>query len=158
MRIATLRLYIEDPDLKEFYKPYVAAHNESMVNDPFPNAGFDIFVPADTTFNTPFETVMINTGIKCEMTYGPAPSAFLVLPRSSISKTPLMLANHTGIIDCGYRGTIYGAFRSFLPYVVESGTRLLQICHPTLTPIMVEIVDELTTTKRGENGFGSTGI
>ena len=158
MRIANLRLYIENPVLKEWYKPHVAAHNALMMNDPFPNAGFDIFIPSDTAFHVPFETIMVNMGIKCEMTYGPAPSAFLVLPRSSISKTPLMLANHTGIIDCGYRGNIYGAFRSFLPYTVEPQTRLLQICHPSLTPIMVEIVDELTTTVRGENGFGSTGI
>jgi dUTP pyrophosphatase len=157
MRVAQLRLYIEDPTLKQLYIPHVAAHNESMMNDPFPNAGFDIFVPTRTAFNIPFETVMINMGIKCEMAYG-GPSAFLLLPRSTISKTPLMLANHTGIIDCGYRGNICGAFRAFTPYAVVGETRLLQICHPSLTPIMVEIVDELTDTKRGELGFGSTGI
>jgi len=157
MRIATLRLFIEDPALKELYKPHVEAHNASMQNDPLPNSGFDIFAPK-TVFDAPFETIMINTGIKCEMRYGPAPSAFYVFPRSSISKTPLMLANHTGIIDCGYRGSIYGAFRAFKPYTVEAQTRLLQICHPGLGPIMVEIVDSLTTSERGENGFGSTGI
>ena len=39
------------------------------------------------------------------------PTAFQIHPRSSMSKTPLMLSNHTGIIDCGYRGNIIGAFR-----------------------------------------------
>jgi len=158
MRIPTLRLYIENDALKNLYIPHVKTHNASVYNNPFPNAGFDIFIPVDTAFHTPFETVMVDMGIKCEMAYGPAPSAFLVLPRSSISKTPLMLANHTGIIDCGYRGNIIGAFRSFLPYTVEPQTRLLQICHPSLTPILVEIVDELTLTERGEMGFGSTGV
>jgi dUTP pyrophosphatase len=92
------------------------------------------------------------------------PTGFNVHPRSSISKTPLMLANHTGIIDMGYRGYLIAALR-LLPlthasYTVEKNTRLVQICHPSLYPIYVNIVneDELTTTTRGSGGFGSTGI
>jgi dUTP pyrophosphatase len=73
-----------------------------------------------------------------------------------------MLANHTGIIDSGYRGSLIGAFRSFSnnEYIVDEGTRLLQICHPTLCPIFVIIVDEseLSSTERNDGGFGSTGI
>ena len=84
-----------------------------------------------------------------------------MFPRSSISKTPLMLANHTGIIDAGYRGSLIGAFRNVSgeDFQVEKHTRLLQVCHPSLCPIIVELVDEseLSTTARGEGGFGSTG-
>ena len=93
---------------------------------------------------------------------------YLIHPRSSISKTELMLANHTGIIDSGYRGSLIGAFR-WLPardagdspsYTVDPYTRLLQICHPSLCPILVEIVDasQLAVTERGAGGFGSTGV
>ena len=110
-------------------------------------------------------------GVKAEMLYFDSTvsmvsnCAFTIHPRSSISKTPLMLANHTGIIDAGYRGSLIGAFRwlkttTDTEYVVEKYTRLVQICHPTLCPIYVIIVneDELTTTERGDGGFGSTGV
>ena len=91
-------------------------------------------------------------------------TGFYMYPRSSISKSPLMLANHTGIIDSGYRGVLMGAFRTLeiqqtTQYTVEKHTRLLQVCAPTLSPFSVELVDEtqLSTTSRGEGGFGSTG-
>ena len=92
-----------------------------------------------------------------------ASSGYYSYPRSSISKTPLMLANHVGIIDSGYRGPLIGAFRNIasqVPYVVEEYTRLLQICAPDLRPIIVELVEEsfFEETERGSGGFGSTGI
>ena len=73
---------------------------------------------------------------------------FYTHPRSSISKTPLMLANHTGgVIDYGYRGNLIGAFR-WLPsggedisYTVVQYTRLLQICHPSLCPMYIQVID-----------------
>jgi dUTP pyrophosphatase len=71
-----------------------------------------------------------------------------------------MLANHTGIIDSGYRGALIGAFRNMGDeYVVEKHTRLLQVCHPSLCPIYVVLTNEneLSSTERGEGGFGSTG-
>ena len=73
-----------------------------------------------------------------------------------------MLANQVGIIDSGYRGNLIGAFRNLgtIPFRVEEGTRLLQICHPSLLPVHVVLVDEseLSTTARGVGGFGSTGV
>jgi dUTPase len=75
-----------------------------------------------------------------------------------------MLANHTGIIDCGYRGSLIGALRwlninNESEYVLEKNTRLLQICHPTLCRVFVWLVfeEELSNTSRGSGGFGSTG-
>ena len=106
---------------------------------------------------------MVDFEIKTEMQYDEKPAAFYVFPRSSISKTPLMLANHTGIIDAGYRGNIKGAFRNLDPnseYIMEVHTKVLQICHPSLCPIRVFLknTDSLTKTSRGEGGFGSTGV
>jgi dUTP pyrophosphatase len=87
---------------------------------------------------------------------------YYMYARSSISKTPLMLANHVGIIDSGYRGVLMAAFRNLdlLQYNIQSNTRLVQITNPSLSPIFVELVDEseLSTTARGSGGFGSTGI
>ena len=162
--IALLKLYVDSnkPELVELYKSHVEKHNDAVKNDSHPNAGFDLFVPENTTFETPFSTQYINMHVKAEMMFNHQPSAFTMHPRSSISKTPLMLANSTGIIDCGYRGDLIGAFRSLqTPYLVEKHSRLLQICHPNLSPIHVEMVTsegDLSSTTRGSGGFGSTGI
>jgi dUTP pyrophosphatase len=158
------RLYIcIDPSnnsLLEIYKNHVAKHNNEVMNNPYPNAGFDLFVPNDTTIRTPIQSVMISMDIQCEMFLPDgSPTGYYLYPRSSMSKTPLVLANHVGIIDSGYRGTILGAFRllDHVSYTVEANTRLLQICAPSLQPFLVEIVNELSSTERGAGGFGSTG-
>ena len=171
---AILKLAITgDEHLQNKYIQHITDHNNNVLNNEYVDSGFDLFVPEDVIFSQPFDVSMIDFQIKCEMIYCDTkddildPTAFTVHPRSSISKTPLMLANHTGIIDSGYRGSLKGAFRS-LPfsqnndsniYVVAQFTRLLQICHPTLCPVYVYIVAEtdLASSERGTGGFGSTG-
>lgn len=150
------------PDLKATYTPVIKAHNESLFTSPFPNSGFDLFVPKDIEVKPDMKSQMVSMDIKCEMLFlGKYSCGYFLFPRSSLSKTPLMLANHTGIIDSGYRGQIIGAFRnmSSQSFLIEANTRLLQICHPSLCPIYVVEVEEgeLSTTDRGEGGFGSTG-
>lgn len=171
LNFAILKISINDDELKKEYTTRIGDHNKKFLSNIFPDAGFDVLVPSQTIFDTEFETEFIDMSIKTEMLYCDverdivSSSGFVVHPRSSISKTPLMLANHTGIIDSGYRGSLIGAFRWLATsneeptYVVEQYTRLLQICHPTLCPIFVVIVDEdnLTSTERGDGRFGSTG-
>lgn len=103
--------------------------------------------------------------IQCEM-ISPSgqPSSFWLVSRSSISKSPLMLANSIGLIDAGYRGNIIAAFKYFkqprdcdgVMYEIAQGSKVVQICSPLLTPIRVVVVDELSSTSRGSGGFGST--
>jgi dUTP pyrophosphatase len=161
---AILKLAVDPnkPELQDLYKNHVENHNHSLLTDPFPNAGFDLFVP-ETTDVPSINPTMISMHVKCEMLNSDNVSCgYYMFPRSSISKTPLMLANHTGIIDSGYRGNLIGAFRNLFsqPYTVEKQTRLLQICHPSLSPVYVVLVKDtdLSTTSRGEGGFGSSGI
>jgi len=89
------------------------------------------------------------------------PQAFMMYPRSSLSKTPFRLANGVGIIDSGYRGNLKGVFDDLAPGLsinrVNPLGRLVQICMPDLAPFDVVIVDELDRTARGAGGFGSTG-
>jgi dUTP pyrophosphatase len=169
-----LRLYVnhKNQELVELYIDHIHKHNQAMLTQEYPNSGFDLFVPEEVRFTKPFQTKMIDLQVKAEMlicdtrTDAEEKTAFYVFPRSSISKTPLMLANHTGVIDSGYRGFLMGAFRWLTDttdtnemYVVEKHTRLLQITVPTLQPVLVILVDEddLSNTERGEGGFGSTG-
>ena len=170
-----LKLYInsQNPDLVELYRAHIQSHNNAILTDPFPNSGFDLFVPSQSIFTRGNASQMINHQVKGEMyfvdrtTHHCEPSAYMMYPRSSISKTELMLSNHTGIIDSGYRGFLMGAFRWLKPenashddYSIDRYTRLLQICLPTLHPIFVVLVDEseLTDSTRGAGGFGSTGL
>lgn len=128
------------------------------------DSGFDLYIPCDVTFK-PFETKFIDLQIQCEMKNGENNVSYYLYPRSSIAKTPLFFANSVGIIDAGYRGNIIAALRYIpyadimnMPYVLKKDTRIVQICAPTLSPFNSELVEILSNTTRGENGFGSTGI
>jgi len=162
--IAILLLSTTNNELLKEYKPRIDNHNNSILNNNFADSGFDLLVPDSIIFDKKIETTFIDFEIKCEMitlntkTNNYNNNAYYMYPRSSLSKTPLMLANHTGIIDSGYRGNLKGAF--MIDYNVVKNTRLLQICHPSLYPIYVIVVNEteLSTSERGCGGFGSTGV
>lgn len=169
-QFAVLKLFVnpDNNELRQLYENHVNKHNNEVINSSHPNSGFDLFVADDVTFNQELDSKFIDLEVHCEMINNEGVSSgFFLFPRSSISKTPLMLANHTGVIDSGYRGRMIGAFRWLnsqesheSSYTVEKRTRLLQICHPTLSPIIVQIVNDindLSTSERGSGGFGSTG-
>ncbi|MBL6964583.1 MAG: dUTP diphosphatase, partial [Bacteroidetes bacterium] len=94
--------------------------------------------------------------IACENTEN---NPYLLMPRSSIAKTPLRLSNSIGLIDGGYRGEIMAAVDNIKneDYTVEPGQRLFQLVAMDGSPIHFELVDELSHTTRGSGGFGSTG-
>lgn len=159
----TLRIYISDNSLLDLYSQQAISHNESVRQDPFPNAGFDLYVP-ESTLIYPNQTMFLDHRVHAEMVRGNSATAFWLCPRSSISRTPLLLANSQGVIDSGYRGPMIAALRHIFPNepnaVLNRGTRIVQICAPDLQPFYVEIVgslQELSTTQRGQGGFGSTG-
>jgi dUTP pyrophosphatase len=85
--------------------------------------------------------------------------SYYLYPRSSISKTPLMMANDVGVIDAGYRGNIMAKVRNVSQKEarVTEGEKLFQICSPNLKPIKIKIVKNLSSSSRGDGGFGSTG-
>ena len=122
------------------------------------DAGFDLYCP-DQLLIEPKETVLIKMGIACEMTDDYLPTSYMLVPRSSIYKTPLRMANSIGIIDAGYRGEIMAAVdnTSNEDYMVSPGDRLFQLVHPSLYPIKASLEKELSDTQRGDGGFGSTG-
>jgi dUTP pyrophosphatase len=161
-----LRLKVSE-ELKEMYSEAVRLHNREQTH---PNAGFDLFCPAEVKVYG-YSTEKIDQGVKGAMefcsdsTMGAAgtPVGYFMYPRSSTgSKTPLRLANSIGVIDSGYRGNYIAVFDNWKEesYKVEKGQRLVQICPPNLTyPMKVIMVDELVDmdTERGTGGFGSSG-
>lgn len=100
-------------------------------------------------------------------------TGYYMYPRSSLSKTQLRLANSVGIIDAGYRGHLTGMFDVVNIDTIDTDSnieadfwgkkydRYVQICAPSLVPILVQVVDTLEElgeqTARGGGGFGSTG-
>tara|TARA_B100000900_G_scaffold357511_1_gene327877 strand:- start:994 stop:1548 length:555 start_codon:yes stop_codon:yes gene_type:complete len=159
--IPVLKLVVLDEILKNKYIERAKKHNASVQNNTFADSGFDLLTPEDTMIEIPNKGELIDMKIKCEMVYKKRSAAYYVYPRSSIYKTPLMLANSVGIIDSGYRGNIKIAVRLIGNniYKIEEDTRLSQICMNSLDPFYVDIVEEndLTDTTRGAGGFGSTG-
>ena len=119
------------------------------------DAGLDLFVVHEQTIEAG-ESTLIHLQIACENLKG---KPYLVMPRSSISKTPLRLSNSIGLIDAGYRGEIMAAVDNIkdISYKVVPGQRLFQLVGMDGSPIHFKIVDELSKTSRGSGGFGSTG-
>ncbi len=119
------------------------------------DAGIDLFVVTEQTIKAG-ESTLIHLQIACENTEN---NPYLLMPRSSIAKTPLRLSNSIGLIDGGYRGEIMAAVDNIKTedYTVEPGQRLFQLVAMDGSPIHFELVDELSDTTRGSGGFGSTG-
>ena len=119
------------------------------------DAGLDLFVINEQTIKAG-ESAFIHLQIACENEEN---KPYLLMPRSSISKTPLRLSNSIGLIDAGYRGEIIAAVDNIkdTDYKLEPGQRLFQIVAMDGSPISLKLIDELSETSRGSGGFGSTG-
>jgi deoxyuridine 5'-triphosphate nucleotidohydrolase len=149
-----------DPPNLPFYP--VALYNRSDGN-----AGFDLHASAhlsvgDDAQLIPFGIVarlLKVTRSEHENTLLKEDSHFWVLPRSSIYKTGLVMANSVGVIDKSYRGELKAPVFSRTGHsTVAHGDRLFQIVAPDMGWIRhVRIVDSLPATERGQGGFGSTG-
>ena len=140
----------------EFYMDY-ACNGE--------NAGFDLFMPREVRFE-PGEKKFVNLEVKALVC---APDGrehnFWMVPRSSISKTGLMMMNSVGVIDKSYRGDLIAALWNTTDkeVVIQHGHRLVQIVGPTMESFhSVEVVNSVKSidekTSRGTGGFGSTGL
>lgn len=156
MSFPVLLVWIDplEKELRQWYTDAIKAHNDHVLWDPYPNSGFDLAFPTSVAFEPSADARKIDFKIKAVMGDGDDQvTAFYMLPRSSIAKTPLILANQVGLIDAGYRGNLIGAFRHLgtSTFKAETHARLLQIGHPNLKPFLVYIIDsesELGTTLR----------
>jgi dUTP pyrophosphatase len=140
-----LYIYIEN---KELEAKYTTLRETS-------DSGFDLYMPADVTIDAG-KTVLVDLGVRCEPAFK---GGYYLFPRSSIGKTPLRLANSVGIIDNGYRGTLKVMVHNTgcEAFTMKKGERYFQLCHPSLLPMSVGVVDKIDmNTVRGEGGFGST--
>jgi dUTP pyrophosphatase len=160
-----------DFDIKKAYVEHIFKHNAKVFceEEPFFDSGFDLFFPGaggHVCHGLPVVN-KIDFKVKCSASIlykdgSEYVTGYMLFPRSSLSKTPLRLANSVGVIDSGYRGNIIGMFDCKChEFKINYMDRLLQICAPTMCPIYVELVENESDlgvkSSRGEGGFGSTG-
>jgi deoxyuridine 5'-triphosphate nucleotidohydrolase len=137
----------------------------ALYNRPDGNAGFDLHAVASLSVAGSPELIPFGIVVRLlkvtqvDDTLIKEDSNFWVLPRSSIYKTGLIMANSVGVIDKSYRGELKAPVVSLTGHsTVSHGERLFQIVAPDMGWIRhVRVVDSLPATDRGQGGFGSTG-
>lgn len=120
------------------------------------DAGLDLFSCEHAELQ-PGSSKVIKTGIVIELPKG---TEAQVRPRSGLAaKHALTVLNTPGTIDEGYRGEVgvilinHGKEN----FVVEKGMKIAQMVIKPVLCVEVQETQELTDTKRGSGGFGSTG-
>jgi len=161
-----LKIFLSNNDetFSNIYEEAINKHNYSIMNDEYPDSGFDLFSPNEIVCKN--DLIKLDLNIRCSArmltsNWKDYNTGFYLYPRSSIMKTPLRLSNSVGIIDSGYRNNIIAFFdNNESLYEIKKYSRLVQICNPILSPIFVIKVNdenELSNpTTRGFGGFGST--
>ena len=123
-------------------------------------AGYDLYALLDTESISimPHETVKIGTGIALKL---PELTFLGIFARSGIAtKEGLRPANCVGVVDSDYRGEIIVSIHNDSNEIrkITNYERIAQAVVLPYISVDFEIADSLNTTKRGDNGFGSTGV
>ena len=119
------------------------------------SAGFDLQTTEKVRVY-PGELVKVDLGIKVQVPEG---YYLQVVPRSSLAKSGLIMANSFGVIDSDYTGTVFAPLRNITKdkVILEKGQRIVQGILRKYEQVSFNNVKSLTKTKRGEGGYGSTG-
>lgn len=121
------------------------------------SAGVDLQSTEDLLLK-PGERILVPTGLFLEL-----PTGFMaqVCPRSGLAiKHGVTVLNAPGIIDSDYRGEVKVILVNLgqEEYSIKKDDRIAQLIFlPCFQGRLIEI-EELSKTKRGEAGFGSTGV
>lgn len=117
--------------------------------------GFDMFSAEDVILD-PLETKLVKTNIAIEL---PLCFEAQIRPRSGMGKKGIIITNSPGTVDTGYRGDcgVLMLNTTSVPYTINIGDRIAQMIITQKPPVEFELVQELSDTSRGANGFGSSG-
>ena len=128
------------------------------------DAGLDLTA---VSINVTNNFIEYGTGIAIEI---PENHVGLMIPRSSVTKTGLIMKNSIGVIDSGYRGELRARYTISLmvglPEAIENtkeqflykvGERVAQLIIVPIPTIELDEVEELSETIRGTGGYGHTG-
>ena len=123
------------------------------------SAGLDLRACLDEAIEIALgQTLLVPTGISIYIN-DPRYCA-MILPRSGLGhKHGIVLGNLVGLIDSDYQGQLMISTwnRNTTSFRLEPMERLAQLVIVPVMQIEWSIVDEFTSSDRGEGGFGSTG-
>ncbi len=106
----------------------------------------------------PGERMLIPTGLTLALPEGYEAQ---IRPRSGLAyKYGLTCLNTPGTIDADYRGEIKVLLINHgqNSFTIKRGERIAQMVVAPIVQIQFQTVETLEDTKRGEEGFGSTGV
>ena len=136
-----LKKLVEHAELPEKATPGAAAYDL---------IGLDYYYDHNNKFHE------FGTGLAIEL---PPGYEAQIRPRSSISKTSLVLVNSPGTIDSDYRGELKVRFKEIddRGVIYDVGDRIAQLVIQQVPKVIFVETDNLSSTDRGSGSFGSTG-
>jgi dUTP pyrophosphatase len=138
-------------------------HGEGMALPAYQSAhaaGLDLLaaVPEDSPLIlSPGQRALVPTGLTIAL---PSGYEAQVRPRSGLaSKHGVTVLNAPGTVDADYRGEIGVLLINHgeAPFPIRRGERIAQMVIAPVVHVELVAAVELSTTKRGGGGFGSTG-
>ena len=120
------------------------------------DGGVDLYAAVDIRL-TPGERSLVPTGVAVAI---PAGFAGLVTPRSGLAvSSGIGIVNAPGLVDSGYRGELKVILVNHGAETVDirRGDRIAQLVVVAVEAQELVEVEELPSSFRGEDGFGSTG-
>ncbi|WP_413162167.1 dUTP diphosphatase [Capilliphycus salinus ALCB114379] len=121
------------------------------------DAGLDLYSIEDREI-LPGESQLIPTGISIELSPG---TEAQVRPRSGLAlKHQITVLNTPGTIDADYRGEIGVILINHgkTTFKINKGMKIAQLVIAPVIHAEIEEVEQLNSTIRGDNGFGSSGF
>lgn len=122
-------------------------------------AGYDLYAAIDAPIVIhPHCIEKIGTGLSFEL---PEHTFAAIFARSGLAtKQSLRPANCVGVCDSDYRGEYIVAMHndSEIQKIIEPGERIAQMVLMPYVEMQFKEIEELSETKRGDGGFGSTGV
>jgi dUTP pyrophosphatase len=106
----------------------------------------------------PGQRAMIPTGLAMALPRGWEGQ---VRPRSGLAlKHGITVLNSPGTIDADYRGEVCIILANLgsAPFIIARGERIAQLIVAPVSRAEWRVVTDLSSTKRGAGGFGSTGV
>ena len=123
------------------------------------SAGLDLRACIESPLHlAPGQTALVPTGMAIHLA-DPGLAA-MILPRSGLGhKHGIVLGNLVGLIDSDYQGELMVSVwnRGHESFTLNPLDRIAQLIVVPVLQVGFNIVDEFDASKRGENGFGSTG-
>lgn len=124
------------------------------------SAGMDVraYLPQGSIVLHPGERTLVPTGLYMEL---PSGYECQIRPRSGLAlRHGVTILNAPGTVDADYRGEIGVILVNFgqEDFEIVDGERICQMVVKQYTRVKWHLAEELDKTKRGDGGFGHTGL